>query len=294
MKASTRSALFVLSGILLSLGQPLASQENAPSTARSGITILKHAIFVPYSASYRTLRIYTPPSYQSGTARYPVIYALDGQNLFDRQTSYAGEWRLDETLDSLAQAGYPETIVVGIDNHGAFRGQEYNLYASETFGPGLGAPFLEFIVKEVKPLIDNRYRTLTGRENTTIMGSSLGGIMAYAGLCMYPEAFKRAGVFSPSFWIAEDYFDLHRQESALKGTKVYLSVGAEEGPAMVQPFERMRDTLLNLSARLQDSKGVGVQLKSRVIPGATHSESHWSREFVNAYIWWTEERSGER
>jgi predicted alpha/beta superfamily hydrolase len=188
-------------------------------------------------------------------------------------------------------AGYPETIVVGIDNHGAFRGQEYNLYASETFGPGLGDAFLEFMIKEVKPMIDNRYRTLTGRESTTIMGSSMGGLMAYAGLCKYPEAFYRAGVFSPSLWIAEEYFELHRQKSALVSTEVYMSVGADEGPAMIRPFERMRDTLLDHTARLQESNGRGLRLKYRVSPGATHSESHWSKEFVKAYIWWAEEQS---
>lgn len=287
MKALSPSAILALSALLFLPGPTLTSQ----STTQPGVRVLEHAIFVPYSSSYRTLRIYTPPSYQAGEQRYPVIYALDGQNLFDQKTSYAGEWKLDETLDSLARKGYKESIVVGIDNHGAFRGQEYNLYENETFGPGLGGPFLEFVAERVKPFIDSQYRTLSGRENTFLMGSSLGGIMAYAGLCQYPEVFSGAGVFSPSFWISESYFELHLQKSALKNATVYISVGEEEGPAMVRPFQRMRDTLHAVEARQKDTPGGQIRLKTRVSPGATHSESSWSEEFVRAYAWWAEERS---
>jgi predicted alpha/beta superfamily hydrolase len=63
--------------------------------------------------------------------------------------------------------------------------------------------YLHFIVKTLKPYIDTHYRTKTKAKNTTIMGSSLGGLVSYYAILKYPEVFGKAGVFSPSFWFSK-------------------------------------------------------------------------------------------
>ncbi|MCB0627357.1 MAG: alpha/beta hydrolase, partial [Saprospiraceae bacterium] len=50
------------------------------------------------------------PDYDHSSERYPVLYMHDAQNLFDRQTSFSGEWQVDESLN---QEDLPKLIVVG-------------------------------------------------------------------------------------------------------------------------------------------------------------------------------------
>lgn len=265
--------------LLLLLNAPWAcGQTNQPSTASAGVEVHEHAIYVPYSSSWRTIRVYTPPSYLKGEQRYPVIYALDGQNLFDDRTSYAGEWRMDEAIDSLAVKGYPEAIVVGIDNHGAFRIQEYSLHAHDKYGFGLGSLFLEFVKGDLKKYIDSTFRTLAGPEHTAIIGSSLGGLMAFSAILRYPEVYSKAGVYSPSFWIAEAYYELPEDPALLAGKQIDLVAGDQEGPSMTEPFTRMRDSL---QIRFPD-----LRLRSRMVPGGMHNETSWARQFPQTYTWW--------
>jgi predicted alpha/beta superfamily hydrolase len=91
----------------------------------------------------------------------------DGQNLFDDLTSYNGEWGVDETMDSIASP----CIVVGIDNGGAKRMNEYNVHDHPKHGKGEGRQYLEFLVRTLKPYIDKNYRTLRAARSTMIAGS---------------------------------------------------------------------------------------------------------------------------
>ena len=52
----------------------------------------------PQLGTQRDVLVYLPPSYGSSGRHYPVLYMQDGQNLFDRVTSFAGEWGVDETM----------------------------------------------------------------------------------------------------------------------------------------------------------------------------------------------------
>src|SRR6185436_17362584 len=97
--------------------------------------------------------LYLPKGYKQSKKRYPVLYMHDGQNLFDDSTSFSGEWKVDETLDLLENP----CIVVGIDNGGLKRMNEYNPHDTEQFGKGEGHQYLEFIAKTLKPYIDKKY-----------------------------------------------------------------------------------------------------------------------------------------
>src|SRR5262245_49785410 len=106
----------------------------------------------PQLGNERDLYVYVPPSYPRETRHYPVLYLQDGQNLFDEATSYAGEWRVDETMAALAEEGL-EALVVGIENAGDARVAEY------TMTQGRGADYLRFLVETVKPAVDSEFRT---------------------------------------------------------------------------------------------------------------------------------------
>ncbi len=161
----------------------------------------------------RTVRVYLPPGYDDAGGDYPVLYLQDAQSLFS--AGPYGDWRADETVDSLVAAGvFPGLIMVGVDN-GPARWDEYGpwpnthmadwvdlSWARPTEG-GEGGAYVDFLVGTLKPEIDRRYRTRPGPEDTGIGGSSMGGLIAlYAGVTR-PDVFSRVLAMSSAVWFAE-------------------------------------------------------------------------------------------
>ncbi len=217
----------------------------------------------------RDLLVAAPPGYQRGTRRYPVVYALDGQNLFDPATSYAGDWGLLETLEEHG-AGDP-VIVVGIPNLGPDRLREYSPFDDPVRGPGEAAPFLDWLVRTVKPLVDARFRTLPGRRHTAIAGSSMGGLFALWALIHGAATFGAAWSLSPAFWYADgEIFRWLRQQPAPVG-RIHLDIGTAEGDDELFDARRMRDLLLDRGWVM------GGSLRYVEDPGAGHDEAAWGR-----------------
>jgi predicted alpha/beta superfamily hydrolase len=215
----------------------------------------------------RELYAYLPRAYEGGDGRYPVLYMHDGRNLFDEKTSHAGEWRVDETMEALAQQGL-EAIVVGIP-HGPDRGAEY--VPSER-----GGEYIAFLVDEVKPLVDATLRTVPERAATGLAGSSLGGIISLYGFLTRNDVFSYAGVMSPAFWWDESLYELATATPRRAG-RIWMDVGGDEHPdkpersrAYVEGFERMSSILRALG---YDES----QLRTVLEPGAPHHESAWAR-----------------
>ena len=157
--------------------------------------------------------LYLPPDYATSTKRYPVIYMQDGQNLFDNKTSFSGEWEVDETLNKLHSEGDYGAIVVGIDNGGNKRLDEYSPWKNSSYGGGEGDAYIDFIVQSLKPYIDTNYRTLSAPEYTCIFGSSLGALIATYAAIKYPGIFGKAGAFSPAYWFNISNFVSYIQEN---------------------------------------------------------------------------------
>jgi enterochelin esterase-like enzyme len=147
----------------------------------------------------RDLIVWLPPNYdQQPQRRYPVIYLQDGQNLFDQSQSYRGvEWGVDETAGRLIEAGtIAPVIVVGIGN---------TEDRSREFPPGgeLHDAFADFVVAQIKPLIDETYRTQPGPEATAIGGAGLGAVASLAIVDQHPETFGHVVALAPRQWGAD-------------------------------------------------------------------------------------------
>lgn len=242
------------------------------------IVIEPNAVNLPTINDNRTLRIYLPPSYSSASAsdkRYPVLYMHDAQNLFDASTSFAGEWNVDETLDSLYQESGFELIVVGIDNHPQYRHHEYSAWDNSEYGEGRGDKFVADIVNAVKPYIDNKYRTLSDKDNTAMMGSSLGGLLTHYAVAHYPNTFSKAGVFSPSYWYAPAVYQFTATANIPTTQRWYFLAGDQEGGDMVNKMNQMIEQML--SAGHSSSN-----LDSKVIVGGKHNEYLWRTNFKTA------------
>lgn len=222
----------------------------------------------------RKIWIYKPTNYTQSNKRYPVMYVHDAQNLFDAQTSYAGEWNIDEKLDSLNA----QVIVVGIEHGNEKRLQELTPYKNEQYGGGQAAAYLDFIIHTLKPDIDKNYRTKPDPKNTCILGSSLGGLVSLYAVMKYPEVFGKAGVFSPSLWFSEQIYTDFKALPEFKA-KVYLLCGDKESETMVRDINR-------LEYAINEKRCYCLHLnKLKIVPGAQHNEKLWRDGFVKAYLW---------
>ncbi|HVZ56615.1 MAG TPA: alpha/beta hydrolase-fold protein [Chitinophagaceae bacterium] len=249
------------------------------NTASPRVRILDTAFHIPELGRNRRVWVYLPPGYDASTRAYPVLYLQDGQNIFDEATSFAGEWKVDEFMDSVASGGGEPWIVVAVDHGGARRLNEYNPYDHERFGPGEGKAYARFLVKTLKKYVDRHFRTRRGRKYTYIGGSSMGGLISLYTVLRYPRIFGAAGIFSPSVWAAppiQPYLD--RRAARLK-TRLYLYCGKAE------PDNMARD-LLGLFTRT--GRLARRQVTAVIRDGAAHNEKAWAAEFPRFYYWVTQ------
>lgn len=245
------------------------AQESTASKQVSTFTI-----GAPQLKTTKKIWIYLPKDYENSKKRYSVIYMHDAQNLFDSKTSYAGEWNVDEKLDSINA----QVIVIGIEHGNDKRMDELTPHKNDKYGGGSADAYLEFIVNTLKPEIDQTYRTKTKKKNTLIMGSSLGGLVSYYATLKYPNVFGKAGVFSPSFWFSDKIFDLAENTKKIK-TKIYFLCGDKESEDMLADMNKME--------RLINTKRCScLHLKKKVIiSGGQHNEKLWRDGFTEAILW---------
>jgi predicted alpha/beta superfamily hydrolase len=234
-------------------------------------------IEAPQLKTNRKIWLYLPKNYESSTKKYPVIYMHDAQNLFDAKTSFAGEWNIDEKLDSLNA----QVIVVGIENGGEKRLEELTPYKNEKYGGGNADKYLDFIINTLKPEIDKKYRTKPTAKNTTIMGSSLGGLTSFYAVIKYPAVFGKAGVFSPAFWINRKEINDFAANSKKIKAKIYFLCGDSEGDddSMVKDLNHI-EYLLNVN------RCYCLHLnKKTIVKGGQHNEKLWRDGFAKAVLW---------
>ena len=240
------------------------------------------AHITPFGLDRNTF-VYLPDGWQTSGKRYPVVYMFDGHNLFfDSTATYGTCWGLKEYMDA-----HGEAIIVAPEcNHeGNARLEEYSPYDftwQENAIHGRGKAYLDWMVNELKPLIDAKYPTLPDRGNTAIGGSSMGGLMSlYAVLC-YNQVFSRAAALSPSLWVAPKKLTQLIDEADIRpGTVVYMDYGAKE----MRSRRHMRRAFATVGGRLIERR---VLLTSRIVPHGEHSEASWSRQipfFINTLLY---------
>src|SRR5437899_3416562 len=228
----------------------------------------------------RDVLVYLPPGYRRfSRKRYPVLYLQDGQNVFDAATSFSGvEWGVDETAERLIRQKLIEPlIVVAIAHTGENRIHEY----APTRGVidpkakrkkrsrGLAPQYGRFLIEELKPYIDNRYRTKREAQFTGLGGSSLGGLATLAIGILFPHAFNRLIVMSPSIWW--DDFAIYRLVDSIEQKlplKIWLDTGTAE-PGWEQARE-LRNRLAEKGWTLYGD------LQYMEAKGAGHSEAAWA------------------
>ena len=247
----------------------------AQSTASAQVSTFN--IEAPQLQVQKKIWVYLPKDYSNSNKDYAVIYMQDAQNLFDAETSYVGEWNVDEYLDSISD---DNTIIIGIEHGNGKRMDELTPYPNEKYGGGKADDYLDFIINTLKPKIDTTYRTLRDAKHTIIFGSSLGGLLSFYAVIKYPDTFGNAGVFSPSFWFSNRIFDLISKSDFNRDSRFYFLAGSEESEDMIPDLQKMVELLL--------TNGVAPDhMKYIIIEGGRHNEELWRNNFPKAYEWLT-------
>ncbi len=255
-------SIVLLLSFLSAYGQSTASEQVATFQLQA-----------PQLDTLKQIWIYLPKDYHVSRKRYPVLYMHDAQNLFDKSTSYAGEWGIDEYLDSI-QA---QIIVVGIEHGNEKRIAELTPWLHPKYQGGAGDQYLDFIVHTVKPYVDTTYRVKKRRKHTAIGGSSLGGLISFYALDYYSAIFSKGIIFSPSFWWSEQIFQTAKQLNPKK-SRIYMVTGDQEGAEMTTNHQEMEKLLRNHGFD-------NTSLFSEIVENQGHNEAFWRTAFPGAFEW---------
>lgn len=275
---------FTFTGEPQTLEQTILSWEDlggsSASTAAWNVSVMANDFYMPQLDRNRKIWLYLPPDYETSTKNYPVIYMHDGQNLFDNQTAFAGEWQIDETLNTLFEQGDYGAIVIGIENGGNARIDEYTPWENAQYGGGEGPAYMEFIAQTLKPYVDANYRTRPAADFNALIGSSLGGLISTFGGVSNAGVFEKIGAFSPSYWIVENEMNNYITNSTadLSDMRVYFVASSNESATLADEIETVKNLLQNKGLTTDNTL---VKIDNY----GGHNEAYWSGEFAAAYQW---------
>ncbi|MEO0405328.1 MAG: alpha/beta hydrolase-fold protein, partial [Bacteroidota bacterium] len=257
----------------------IAGWEDFPGvhSLEPTMRVLDTDVYLPYLESTRRIWVQLPEGYHDSTMDYPVLYLQDGQNVFNSATSFVGEWEVDETMNAL-DPECPQSIVVGVDNGGAERINEYSPWVHPDYGGGNGHLYAQDLVEVIKPLIDSTLRTLPQREFTGVGGSSLGGLISLYLLLEHQDVFSKGLIASPSLWFSEGIYETAQNTMPLSDTKFYFFGGTSESSTMVSNMEAMLEVLTDQGFNQE-------QMTLVTHDDGAHSEWYWAREYEDAYKW---------
>jgi predicted alpha/beta superfamily hydrolase len=241
----------------------------------------------------RVVQVWLPPGYASSREHYPVIYLHDGPNVYDEPAPFSGtSWRVHRALaKGIAERRMRPAILVAVWNNDNRLGEYMAeaalagaLGAASEPGKDLfrglplkresvaGDAYLRFLVEEVKPWADARYRTRKGRADTFLMGSSMGGLISAYALVRYPDVFGGIAALSTSWPIgggfAADWFVRHLPDP--RGHRLYFDYGTGTDDGVIEPFQ------LRIDAAAKAAGFTVRNNRSAAWPGHKHTESAWA------------------
>jgi len=272
------------------------------ASAQSKSRIVKIDNFQSKYVNARNVEIWLPPGYDSNAKqKYKVLYMHDGQNVFDKGNAGFGvAWEADDTADKMIRAGKVEPFIIVTSAHaGNLRYMEYFpekaalnfTEADKEVFKGLAQQmkvddkwladeYLQFIVKELKPYIDKNYKTLPKAHDTSICGSSMGGLISMYAICEYPEVFGQAACMSTHWPLLFDNNNMKPSEAVRtymkehlpspKNHRIYFDYGTATLDQYYEVHQDMVDAIMKEKGYTE-----GENWKTLQFEGAQHNEQAW-------------------
>ncbi|MFN3864467.1 MAG: alpha/beta hydrolase [Erythrobacter sp.] len=293
-------------GLLLALLACLAVPLKAQDKGR----LLEYERVPAAGLPDQRLTIWLPPGYDVSHARYPVLYMHDGHNLFDpAKSNFNKIWAADQAMLAAVAGGTVEPhIIVGIWAPGPDRYRQYLPRSAYDAAPqALKAQmdaaaggvvvsdlYLDWIAGPLKAWVDASFRTRPGRDDTAIVGSSMGGLMSCYALLERPQVFGRAGCVS-SHWPAVDPRAVEGEDSGVKalwdgwfaarlgapdGRRVWMDHGTATLDQYYAPYQQAIDARFAAAGWQK-----GRDWQSKVYAGAEHEENAWAARLPEIFGW---------
>jgi len=300
-----KPALIAAAVFLAACGGPGPTGEERGARVSTG-RLETYEDFKATGLSNRDVQVWLPEGYSEKAAngrKYAVLYMHDGQMLYDASVTWnKQEWGVDEVAGQLMANGtVRDFIIVGIFNGGDSRHADYLPEKPYRMLPddvkqdyyGIEAPALKadeyvaFLADELKPFIDNHYATLTGPEDTAVMGSSMGGLISWYAFTERPDVFGMAACMSthwPGFepekstgMPAAFMAYMRANLPAPEGRKIYFDYGDQTLDAHYPPLQKQVD------AMMVDLGYDETNWRTVYAPGADHSEVSWNKRLPGAF-----------
>lgn len=254
--------------------------------------------------------IWLPPGYDRGRTRYGVVYMHDGQNVFlSAKSGFEKAWEADKSLLRLIAAKQVDpVIIVAIWSPGAARARQYYPQAFYAAGPAWARAevdrlfkgpiysdaYLKFLTSELKPMVDRRYRTLADRDHTSIVGSSMGGLIALYAIAEYPQVFGSAGCLSTHWPLSNPVITPAQRDELLalwgkylterlgppEGRRIWFDHGDKTLDGFYGPWQSAIDARL-VSIGWQP----GRDMSTRLYQGGAHDEESWAARLDDVFGW---------
>lgn len=251
-------------------------------SANNNVEMLSDSFYAPMLGYARKIYVYLPNDYyQQPDKRYPVIYAFQGQNLFDNYTAQYKEWRMDETLRVFQKQGDNGCIVVGIEELPKYTNKETNPYYKSFFTNDTSSAiqFAQFIGYQLKPYVDSSYRTKRSSIYNAIAGAGKFAPMALFIGVNNQYGFSKVGLFSPVFENRDSLFGFIAKNKRVQAKRFYITYAYNDSLINIKDCE-------DLSIYLQDSANyfdTEVNIVAKMT--GSHDEVFWSKQFRPAYEW---------
>jgi predicted alpha/beta superfamily hydrolase len=268
----------------------------------------------PVSSNYISpsrVMVWLPYDYDISRKQYSVVYMHDGQNLFDpARSNFNKVWAADKSAERLLGKDAIEPfIIVGIDHPGPDRSRQYlpqgildrlpssvrAKLAGQSNGKAvISNQYLQFIVDELRPIINRRFRTRTDRRHTAIVGSSMGGLISLYAIARYPSIFGNAAAVSTHWPLAApEWTDAEREQLFVAwrefiahdlgkpaGRRIWFDHGTETLDSYYRPYQNVVDAAL-----VENGWEKGRSFSSRVYVGAAHEENAWAARMDDIFLW---------
>jgi enterochelin esterase-like enzyme len=255
--------------------------------------------FAACGAQYaaRKVHVFLPRPYEVSGRRYAVLYMHDGNTAFWPGGISGQAWEVARGMSSLVRARQVEPVII-VAVHPINRDREYTHQEAYPGRDCCGAQeYTDYLADCIKPFVDQHYRTIADASRTGVLGSSHGGLISFWAATRRPDAFRRAGALSPSFWVGLDPLN---QQTPLSQSQLVMPVAGLLADATRRPVRLWIDWGMVRSGGLHNSfieeratvrgremvellKGFGMVEQRDVFwvedAQGAHDEASWARRF---------------
>ena len=229
----------------------------------------------------RWVRVYLPRGYDENVdRRYPVVYMSDGENVFPPGGGF-GCWHADTNADAEIQGGrMRESILVGVPSS-ANRTVEYlpHMDVDPDGGGSMGRAndYADYLIHNVRPMVDFDFRTKNDRANTAHVGSSCGGLLSmYLGTWtnVFGLIGPMSGVYSTNFC---PHFRTWLASAAPHDLRIWQDVGNAGYELDIDGLSLYDDNFDMYWNLVNFGYAPNVDLRFMIGYGDDHNETAWCR-----------------